>query len=304
MVGVVQVRVLRAKDLTKKDFFTQNDAFVELWLNKHYKQKTTVIQSSLPEWNQTFTLNYEHNEHTVYFHVLDKDLMDTDGIGYANFDFNHLRGRPGQPETKELTLKAHALDFTPNGYLTVEVTSESVTEVNHGKAHDPKCTQSDRENLEQCSWDSCSQVKSTYVEIWINDDYKRKTTVMQCSDPEWNHTFIFNYKPDDNKLHFNIIEEVNPPKLKQESISVSMYCPGCLDGGDDCSHRKTRSAEFDFSHLKGRADQTESKEFVFENDDDYIGLYQEFFGSAYGLEDSIDIGSKSGNLHIEVTIIS
>ncbi|KAJ3203072.1 hypothetical protein HDU67_010398, partial [Dinochytrium kinnereticum] len=56
MPGVVQVRVIKAKDLTKKDFITQNDAFVELWLEKNYKQRTSVIQSSLPEWNQTFTL--------------------------------------------------------------------------------------------------------------------------------------------------------------------------------------------------------------------------------------------------------
>ncbi|KAJ3106197.1 hypothetical protein HDU97_006830 [Phlyctochytrium planicorne] len=102
-----------------------NDAFVELWLNdKNYKQKTTVVQSSTPEWNQTFTLNWDSKSHdTVHFHVLDKDLMDTDGIGYAKFDFGHLA--VGQSETKELTLKANAFDLTPNGYLTVTVTVKS-----------------------------------------------------------------------------------------------------------------------------------------------------------------------------------
>ncbi|KAI9338112.1 hypothetical protein DFJ73DRAFT_604311, partial [Zopfochytrium polystomum] len=69
----------------------QNDAFVELWLsNKHYKQKTSVIQSKNPHWNQVFTFNYEPNEHKVHFHVLDKDLVGTDGIGYAEIDFGHL----------------------------------------------------------------------------------------------------------------------------------------------------------------------------------------------------------------------
>ncbi|KAI8852956.1 C2 domain-containing protein [Chytridium lagenaria] len=122
MPGIVQVRVLRAKDLNKKDAFTNNDAFVDLWLNdKHYKQRTSIIQSATPEWNQTFTFNFERGQTTVNFHVLDKDIFDTDGIGYAKFDFSHLVARPRQPEARMLTLKAHMLDFTPNGYLFVEV---------------------------------------------------------------------------------------------------------------------------------------------------------------------------------------
>ncbi|KAJ3203074.1 hypothetical protein HDU67_010400 [Dinochytrium kinnereticum] len=125
MPGIVQVRVIKARQLNSKDTFTGNDAYVELWLNDdNYKQKTTTIQSKEPEWNQTFTFNYERTD-DINFHVLDKDLMDTDGIGYAKFDFGHLTSRIGQSETKELALKAHALDLTPNGYLTVEVTVKS-----------------------------------------------------------------------------------------------------------------------------------------------------------------------------------
>ncbi|KAJ3203073.1 Cytosolic phospholipase A2 zeta [Dinochytrium kinnereticum] len=125
-MGVVEIKVLRAKDLTRKDMISNNDAFVELWLNdKNYKQKTTTVQSSTPEWNQTFTFNYEKGQDDINFHVLDKDLMDTDGIGYAKFDFGHLISKIGQSETKELTLKAHALDLTPNGYLTVQITVKS-----------------------------------------------------------------------------------------------------------------------------------------------------------------------------------
>ncbi|KAJ3112028.1 hypothetical protein HDU96_005031 [Phlyctochytrium bullatum] len=123
-MGIVEVVVLRAKDLNRKDTFTNNDAFVDIWLDdKAYKQKTKTVQSSTPEWNQTFTFNYDRS-HTLHFHVLDKDIADTDGIGAASFDFKHLVGT-GKTETKELTLKAHALDLTPNGYLTVAVTVKS-----------------------------------------------------------------------------------------------------------------------------------------------------------------------------------
>ncbi|KAJ3113517.1 hypothetical protein HDU96_003299 [Phlyctochytrium bullatum] len=119
-MGIVEVVVIKAKDLNRKDTFTNNDAFVDLWLDdKKYKQKTKVIQSSLPEWNQTFTFNYDRS-YTLNFHVLDKDLMDV-----TSFDFKHLLATPGRTETRELTLKAHMLDFTPNGYLTVAVTVRS-----------------------------------------------------------------------------------------------------------------------------------------------------------------------------------
>ncbi|KAJ3107936.1 hypothetical protein HDU96_007737 [Phlyctochytrium bullatum] len=126
MTGIVQVKVIKARNLNRKDTFTNNDAFVDIWLNdKQYKQRTRTVQSAEPVWDQTFTFNYEKGQDDINFHVLDKDLMDTDGVGYAKFDFGHLISRINTPEVKELTLKAHALDLTPNGYLTVEVTVKS-----------------------------------------------------------------------------------------------------------------------------------------------------------------------------------
>ncbi|KAI9365384.1 C2 domain-containing protein [Zopfochytrium polystomum] len=119
-MGIVEVQVVSARNLNRKDTFTNNDAFVELWLDdKHYKQKTSVVQSATPTWNQTFTFNYDHH-HKIHFHVLDKDLVGTDGIGFAEFDFGGLP--VGVQDTRELTLKASFLDLTPNGYLTIRVT--------------------------------------------------------------------------------------------------------------------------------------------------------------------------------------
>ncbi|KAI8852959.1 C2 domain-containing protein [Chytridium lagenaria] len=122
-MGVVEVKVLKATKLNNQDNFTTNDAFVELWLNDDdYKQKTNTISAKDPEWNQTFTINYDNTD-KIHFRVLDKDLFDTDGIGKATFDFGHLIGRKGQSETKDLTLKAHALDFTPTDTLPFRLRS-------------------------------------------------------------------------------------------------------------------------------------------------------------------------------------
>ncbi|KAJ1566998.1 hypothetical protein HK405_007577 [Cladochytrium tenue] len=123
-MGVVEVVVVSARDLTRKDFISNNDAFVDIWLSdKTYKQRTSVVQSATPLWNQTFTFNYEGGDRIVHFHVLDKDLIGTDGIGYSELDFGHLH--VGQTESKELVLKANLFDLTPNGYLTVAITKRS-----------------------------------------------------------------------------------------------------------------------------------------------------------------------------------
>jgi Ca2+-dependent lipid-binding protein len=54
----LQVTVIEAKNLKRKDTFSENDPFVELYLDdKHFKQKTKTKQNSkTPQWNQAFVL--------------------------------------------------------------------------------------------------------------------------------------------------------------------------------------------------------------------------------------------------------
>ena len=54
----LQVTVVEAKDLKKKDRFSDNDPFVELYLDDtSLKQKTTTKHNSKhPKWNQSFVL--------------------------------------------------------------------------------------------------------------------------------------------------------------------------------------------------------------------------------------------------------
>ncbi len=54
----LQVTVIEAKNLKKKDTLTENDPFVEIYLDdKNYKQKTKTKQNSkTPQWNQAFVL--------------------------------------------------------------------------------------------------------------------------------------------------------------------------------------------------------------------------------------------------------
>ncbi len=50
--------VVQGRNMKKKDLFSNNDAFVQIYLDdKSQKQKTRVEQNSkTPQWNQIFVL--------------------------------------------------------------------------------------------------------------------------------------------------------------------------------------------------------------------------------------------------------
>jgi Ca2+-dependent lipid-binding protein len=54
----IQVIVIEGRNLKKKDLFTENDAYVQIYLDdKKQKQKTTVKNNcKTPVWNQSFVL--------------------------------------------------------------------------------------------------------------------------------------------------------------------------------------------------------------------------------------------------------
>ncbi len=55
--GTLQVTVVEGRNLKDTDAFGQNDAYIELYLDKDYKQRTSTIKdTNSPAWNETFTL--------------------------------------------------------------------------------------------------------------------------------------------------------------------------------------------------------------------------------------------------------
>jgi hypothetical protein len=79
----------------------------------------TVSHSTSKKKNKKNS-NFPAGERTLYIRVLDKDILDTDGIGNGKFKFDNLI--KGRTERHEVALYAHALDFTSNGYVTIDVT--------------------------------------------------------------------------------------------------------------------------------------------------------------------------------------
>ncbi|KAG1629094.1 hypothetical protein G6F44_011722 [Rhizopus delemar] len=88
--GILVVTVIEARKLHGEDIISKNDPYVELWINKKNKQRTSVINNNNnPVWNQTFTfpLEQDGDKHELYLKVKDKDIIGYDNIGEANFDF-------------------------------------------------------------------------------------------------------------------------------------------------------------------------------------------------------------------------
>jgi Ca2+-dependent lipid-binding protein len=80
--GTLEVFIVEGRNLKDRDLIGQNDAYVEIYLDKKYKQRTTTISNTNdPTWNQRFTFNIQKGDDTIHFDVYDADIADRDSIG-------------------------------------------------------------------------------------------------------------------------------------------------------------------------------------------------------------------------------
>ncbi|CAF1268925.1 unnamed protein product [Rotaria magnacalcarata] len=80
--GTLEVIIVEGRRFKDKDTVGQSDPFIELYLHKKYKQRTTTIPNTDdPVWNERFTFNINEDEDTIHFDVYDEDAGDKDSIG-------------------------------------------------------------------------------------------------------------------------------------------------------------------------------------------------------------------------------
>ncbi|CAF0852488.1 unnamed protein product [Rotaria sp. Silwood1] len=95
--GTLQVTVVEARNLKDQDTLGQNDAYIELYLDKDYKQRTTTIKdTNSPTWNETFTFNLQKGEDTLHIKVYDDDVVGKDSIGSAKVSLKKVQQAGGQ----------------------------------------------------------------------------------------------------------------------------------------------------------------------------------------------------------------
>jgi Ca2+-dependent lipid-binding protein len=89
--GTLEVIIAEGRRLKDQDTFGKNDAYVEVYLDKKYKQRTTTISNTNdPVWNQRFTFNIQHGDDAIHFDVYDADVADRDSIGNCKVKLKHV----------------------------------------------------------------------------------------------------------------------------------------------------------------------------------------------------------------------
>ncbi len=82
--GTLEVIIVEGRRLKDKDVVDQSDPFIEIYLHKKYKQRTSTQQNTNdPVWNERFTFNIHPDDDTIHFDVYDSDVVGKDTIGHA-----------------------------------------------------------------------------------------------------------------------------------------------------------------------------------------------------------------------------
>ncbi|KAG9306059.1 hypothetical protein G9A89_020254 [Geosiphon pyriformis] len=88
--GEITVHVEEARNLKDEDVAGKSDPYVELWIEKGYKQKTSTKTNTItPKWDEKFTFNVD-NDPYLYLKVLDSDVGDDDKIGETKVDLKEV----------------------------------------------------------------------------------------------------------------------------------------------------------------------------------------------------------------------
>lgn len=80
--GTLDIVIVEGRRLKDQDTLGKNDAYVEVYLDKKHKQRTTTVSNTNdPIWNEQFTFNIHGGDDTIHFDIYDDDVGDKDSIG-------------------------------------------------------------------------------------------------------------------------------------------------------------------------------------------------------------------------------
>lgn len=100
--GNLYIKLNYATKLTDKDWFGKSDPFIEMWLDKSYKQRSKDTKGQNPVFNQTFCFYVRPGQDTLFIKAVDKDTIKNDKIGDTKISLSNLfqTGREGPKDYK------------------------------------------------------------------------------------------------------------------------------------------------------------------------------------------------------------
>ncbi|KAF9358740.1 Extended synaptotagmin-1 [Mortierella sp. AD094] len=88
--GKLTIKLSHATNLKNKDLFGNNDPFIEMWLEKSYKQRSKDTKGNNPVFDETFCFYVRPGQDTLYVKAIDYDPLVNDKIGDASISLSEV----------------------------------------------------------------------------------------------------------------------------------------------------------------------------------------------------------------------
>ncbi|XP_050234815.1 synaptotagmin-2-like [Mercurialis annua] len=226
-VGILNLKVLRAIKLKKKDLLGASDPYVKIKLteDKLPSKKTTVKHKNLnPEWNEEFNLVVKDPEtQAIEFHVYDWEQVGKhDKMGMNVVPLKELT--PEEPKIMTLDLlKSMDLNDPQNeklrGQLEVELTYKPFKEEDMPKAFEESNTVQKAPEGTPASGGLLAVIiheaqdvegkhhTNPYVRLIFRGEERKTKTIKKNRDPRWEEEFQFTLDepPVNDRLHVEVV---------------------------------------------------------------------------------------------------
>ncbi|BBM97982.1 hypothetical protein MPTK1_1g09920 [Marchantia polymorpha subsp. ruderalis] len=230
-VGLLNVKVVRAKGLKKKDLIGKSDPYVKLHLGEahHFAKVTRTVKGNLnPEWNESFKLIvHDPSTQNLELHVYDWEKIGShETLGMAVVSLKKLN--PEENSTEILTLVKNMDSNDPSnnkdrGTLTVELNYKPFKEeeMNDIEEEDedgavekaPEGTPAgggllvvvihEAEDVEG------KHHTNPYARVILRGEEKRTKHIKKNRDPKWDQRFewILDEPPVSDRLHVEVMSK-------------------------------------------------------------------------------------------------
>ncbi|WCJ39865.1 Calcium-dependent lipid-binding (CaLB domain) family protein [Euphorbia peplus] len=225
-VGILNLKVMKAIKLKKKDLLGASDPYVKIKLTEDNmpSKKTTVKHKNLnPEWNEEFSFVIKDPEtQAVEFHVYDWEQVGKhDKMGMNVVPLKDLSAEEPKVHTLDL-LKNMDLNDPQNeksrGHLEVELTYKPFKEEDLPKFDEPNTVQNAPEGtpsgggllvviIHEAQDVEGKHHTNPHVRLIFRGEERRTKPIKKNRDPRWGEEFQFTLDepPTNDRLHVEVV---------------------------------------------------------------------------------------------------
>ncbi|KAF9145614.1 hypothetical protein BGX30_007949 [Mortierella sp. GBA39] len=95
--GQLYIKLNRATNLRNKDWLGKSDPYIEMWLDKSYKQRSKDTKGQSPVFDETFCFYLRPGQNKLNVRAVDKDTFSDDKIGEATISLDSVINTGSSP---------------------------------------------------------------------------------------------------------------------------------------------------------------------------------------------------------------